>query len=59
MVADHRRSTLRRFRLYEKLAREQSRRAGAPAGQDGRYLAELLVGKGYQVYGMARRASQR
>src|SRR5487761_1782046 len=26
-------------------------------GQDGSYLAELLLAKGYQVYGMARRAS--
>jgi GDPmannose 4,6-dehydratase len=26
-------------------------------GQDGSYLAELLLGKGYQVYGMVRRAS--
>jgi GDPmannose 4,6-dehydratase len=23
-------------------------------GQDGRYLAELLIGKGYQVHGMIR-----
>ena len=23
-------------------------------GQDGRYLAELLIGKGYQVHGMVR-----
>lgn len=27
-------------------------------GQDGSYLAELLVGKGYQVHGIVRRASQ-
>ena len=26
-------------------------------GQDGSYLAELLLGKGYEVYGMVRRAS--
>src|SRR5437660_1883632 len=26
-------------------------------GQDGSYLAELLLAKGYTVYGMARRAS--
>lgn len=26
-------------------------------GQDGSYLAELLLGKGYQVYGMIRRSS--
>ena len=26
-------------------------------GQDGSYLAELLIGKGYEVYGMARRSS--
>ncbi len=26
-------------------------------GQDGSYLAELLLGKGYQVYGIVRRAS--
>jgi GDPmannose 4,6-dehydratase len=26
-------------------------------GQDGSYLAEWLVGKGYDVYGMVRRAS--
>ena len=26
-------------------------------GQDGSYLAELLLGKGYQVYGMVRRSS--
>ncbi len=26
-------------------------------GQDGSYLAELLLGKGYKVYGMVRRAS--
>ncbi len=26
-------------------------------GQDGSYLAELLLEKGYQVYGMVRRAS--
>jgi len=26
-------------------------------GQDGSYLAELLLGKGYQVYGLVRRAS--
>lgn len=26
-------------------------------GQDGSYLAELLLGKGYQVYGIIRRAS--
>ena len=26
-------------------------------GQDGSYLAELLLGKGYQVYGLQRRAS--
>lgn len=39
--------------------------AGAPrralitgiTGQDGSYLAELLVGKGYQVHGIVRRAS--
>src|SRR5882672_4377370 len=27
------------------------------AGQDGSYLAELLLSKGYQVYGMIRRSS--
>src|SRR5690242_17653885 len=26
-------------------------------GQDGSYLAELLVGKGYEVHGIVRRAS--
>ncbi len=26
-------------------------------GQDGSYLAELLLAKGYQVHGMVRRAS--
>ena len=26
-------------------------------GQDGRYLAELLLEKGYEVHGMVRRAS--
>src|SRR4029079_13136234 len=26
-------------------------------GQDGSYLAELLLGKGYQVFGMIRRSS--
>ena len=26
-------------------------------GQDGSYLAELLLGKGYEVYGLQRRAS--
>ena len=26
-------------------------------GQDGSYLAELLLGKGYQVFGMVRRSS--
>jgi GDPmannose 4,6-dehydratase len=26
-------------------------------GQDGSYLAELLIGKGYQVYGLVRRSS--
>ena len=26
-------------------------------GQDGSYLAELLLGKGYEVHGMIRRAS--
>src|ERR1700689_2921425 len=26
-------------------------------GQDGSYLAELLLGKGYEVHGMVRRAS--
>ena len=26
-------------------------------GQDGSYLAELLLDKGYEVYGMTRRAS--
>jgi len=26
-------------------------------GQDGSYLAEFLLEKGYQVYGMVRRAS--
>src|SRR3954447_26889607 len=26
-------------------------------GQDGSYLAELLLGKGYEVYGMVRRSS--
>ena len=26
-------------------------------GQDGSYLAELLLGKGYEVHGMKRRAS--
>ncbi|MFT6144246.1 MAG: GDPmannose 4,6-dehydratase, partial [Myxococcota bacterium] len=26
-------------------------------GQDGSYLAELLLDKGYQVYGLVRRAS--
>jgi len=26
-------------------------------GQDGSYLAELLLGKGYQVHGLIRRAS--
>ncbi|HHL40383.1 MAG TPA: GDP-mannose 4,6-dehydratase [Deltaproteobacteria bacterium] len=26
-------------------------------GQDGSYLAELLIGKGYEVYGMVRRSS--
>ena len=26
-------------------------------GQDGSYLAELLLSKGYKVYGMVRRAS--
>jgi len=28
-------------------------------GQDGSYLAELLIGKGYEVWGMVRRASMR
>ena len=27
-------------------------------GQDGAYLAELLLGKGYEVHGIKRRASQ-
>ena len=27
------------------------------AGQDGSYLAELLLGKGYEVYGIRRRSS--
>src|ERR1700747_2118860 len=27
-------------------------------GQDGSYLAELLLSKGYQVYGLVRRASK-
>jgi GDP-D-mannose dehydratase len=27
------------------------------SGQDGSYLAELLLGKGYQVHGIVRRAS--
>jgi nucleoside-diphosphate-sugar epimerase len=27
------------------------------AGQDGSYLAELLLGKGYEVHGIVRRAS--
>ena len=27
-------------------------------GQDGSYLAELLLGKGYEVYGLIRRASR-
>ena len=26
-------------------------------GQDGSYLAELLIGKGYEVHGVIRRAS--
>ena len=26
-------------------------------GQDGSYLAEFLLGKGYEVYGMVRRTS--
>jgi len=26
-------------------------------GQDGSYLAEFLLGKGYEVYGMVRRSS--
>ena len=26
-------------------------------GQDGSYLAELLLSKGYEVYGMIRRSS--
>ncbi|MCE5249427.1 GDP-mannose 4,6-dehydratase, partial [bacterium] len=26
-------------------------------GQDGSYLAELLLGKGYEVYGLIRRSS--
>jgi GDPmannose 4,6-dehydratase len=26
-------------------------------GQDGSYLAELLLGKGYQVHGIVRRSS--
>jgi GDPmannose 4,6-dehydratase len=26
-------------------------------GQDGSYLAELLLGKGYEVHGIVRRAS--
>ena len=26
-------------------------------GQDGSYLAEFLLGKGYKVYGMVRRSS--
>ncbi len=28
-------------------------------GQDGSYLAELLLGKGYEVHGLIRRSSQR
>ena len=27
-------------------------------GQDGSYLAELLLGKGYEVHGLIRRSSQ-
>ena len=27
------------------------------SGQDGSYLAELLLGKGYEVYGVVRRSS--
>jgi GDPmannose 4,6-dehydratase len=27
-------------------------------GQDGAYLAELLLGKGYEVHGIKRRSSQ-
>ena len=39
--------------------RTDSRRAliSGITGQDGSYLAELLIDKGYEVYGMVRRSS--
>jgi GDPmannose 4,6-dehydratase len=45
--------------MYERLRGDGMRRAliTGISGQDGSYLAELLLGKGYEVHGIIRRAS--
>src|SRR4051794_23143515 len=42
--------------LGDSVARKRALITGI-TGQDGSYLAELLLGKGYQVHGLIRRAS--
>ncbi len=37
---------------------EKARIVDGVTGQDGAYLAEFLLGKGYEVHGIKRRASQ-
>ncbi len=47
---------LRFFRLYYAAMKKRALITGI-TGQDGSYLTELLLGKGYEVYGIIRRAS--
>src|SRR3954471_15492274 len=62
-----RQSHATRYGEAESAARQASRRNGSltkrralitgVTGQDGAYLAELLLGKGYEVHGIKRRSS--
>ena len=48
---------MRRFDFWDNLKVMQKALITGITGQDGSYLAELLLGKGYEVHGIMRRAS--
>src|SRR6201984_2752178 len=48
---------VRRARRFPPMSDRRSALITGITGQDGSYLAELLLDKGYEVHGMVRRAS--
>src|SRR5215212_8281530 len=42
---------------HDSMAKHRRALITGVTGQDGSYLAEFLLGQGYEVYGMVRRAS--